>query len=116
MRDLGVSSVLGAIMMMGLLATLIPGAVLLRAAISDEMRTQRELAEQAAWCARHPTVGLPDCPANDPMPGYDCTEVELDTWLCTMTPVTPTPAVVTPQTPATPTMPVTPTVPNVPNV
>lgn len=82
--DAGVSAVLGGIMMIALMMTLIPGAVLMRGAISDEMEAQRMAAERAAWCARHPTVGPPTCEPIAPMPGYDCEETARGVWLCTM--------------------------------
>ena len=83
MRDEGVTAVLGTVLMLAVLATLIPGAMLLRAAISEEMDAQRAAAERAAWCARHPGVGPPTCELREPpMVGYDCAEVEADVWLC----------------------------------
>lgn len=85
MDDDGVSAVLGAFLMLALLATMLPGVMLLRAAVSDEMAAQREAAELAAWCARHPDIGPPDCPMRGPMPGYRCEEVELEVWVCSRT-------------------------------
>lgn len=81
-KDHGVSAVLGAFLMLALMATMLPGVILLRAAVSDEMAAQREAAERAAWCARHPDIGPPDCAARGPMPGYACEEVELEVWVC----------------------------------
>lgn len=82
-------------MMLAILMTLVPGMILLRGAIADEMDAQRAAAEQAAWCARNPAVGPPTCDERGPLPGYDCREVELNTWVCTptMSPVAPTPTV-----------------------
>ena len=78
-----VSSVLGAVLMLAVLMTLVPGMILLRGAISDEMDAQREAAERAAWCARNPAIGPPTCDDDGPMPGYACTEVQAGAWLCT---------------------------------
>lgn len=86
MDDDGVSAVLGTFLMLALMATMLPGVILLRAAVSDEMAAQREAAELAAWCARHPGIGPPDCPMRGPMPGYSCEEVELDVWVCSRAP------------------------------
>lgn len=81
--DTAVTAVLGAILMLALLMTLVPGAILLRGALSDEMQAQREAAERAAWCARHPDVGPPACdPRPPPMIGYECREVGPDVWVC----------------------------------
>lgn len=80
--DQGVTAVLGAILMLALMMTLIPGALMLRAAVSEEMEAHRAAAEQAAWCARRPEIGPPDCPDRGPMPGYLCREVELEVWVC----------------------------------
>lgn len=82
-RDEGVSAVLGALLMLAILMTLVPGLILMRDAIADEMEAQREAAERAAWCARNPSIGPPTCEDAGPLPGYDCREVELHTWLCT---------------------------------
>ena len=90
MRDTAVTPVLGTLLMLALLATLIPGAIILREAFSAEMEAQREAAEVAAWCARHPEIGPPDCPARGPMPGYACEEVEAEVWVCTRPPEAPT--------------------------
>lgn len=86
MDDDGVSAVLGAFLMLALLATMLPGVILLRAAVSDEMAAQREAAERAAWCARNPDIGPPGCAARGPMPGYACDEVELEVWVCSRAP------------------------------
>ena len=86
LRDDAVSSVLGAVMMLAVLMTLVPGMILLREAVSAEMDAQREAAERAAWCARNPAIGPPTCDEDGPMPGYACTEVEGDAWLCTLEP------------------------------
>ncbi|HET6405846.1 MAG TPA: hypothetical protein VFH78_14480 [Candidatus Thermoplasmatota archaeon] len=83
-RDRGVSAVLGAILMLAVLMTLVPGMLLLRDAVADEMSAQREAAERAAFCARNPSVGPPACDNAGPMPGYDCRAVDgIDAWLCT---------------------------------
>lgn len=82
MHDDGVTPVLGTIMMLALMATLVPGALLMRAAMAEEMEAHRSAAEHAAWCARHPEVGPPDCDARGPMPGYSCEEVEVGLWVC----------------------------------
>ena len=80
--DDAVSAVLGAILMLALMMTLVPGAIMLRAAVSEEMDAQREAAERAAWCARRVDIGPPACPERGPMPGYSCTEVDMDVWVC----------------------------------
>lgn len=89
-HDGGVSTVLGALLMLAVMMTLVPGMILLRSAISDEMDAQREGAERAAWCARNPSVGPPACPSSGPLPGYECKEIEADAWLCTAAIPTPT--------------------------
>jgi hypothetical protein len=98
MTDDAVSSVLGSVLMLSILAMLLPGALLLKGAIGDEMSAQREAAEHAAYCARHPEVHAPACPPSGPMEGYDCREVEADTWLCSPS----APTAVTPPVNATP--------------
>lgn len=93
MEDDAVSSVLGAILMLALMMTLVPGAIILREAVSAEMDAQREAAERAAFCARNPLVGPPMCEPFSAVPGYACVEVEGGAWLCTpqnATPTTPT--------------------------
>ena len=82
MRDDGVSSVLGALLMLAVTMTLVPGVLMLRAAWADEMEAQKEAAERAAYCARNPAVGPPTCEARTIMDGYDCHEVGGGTWLC----------------------------------
>lgn len=107
--------------MLALMMTLVPGAVLLRQAMSDEMDAQREAAERAAFCARHPHAKTMGCDRMGPMPGYACEQAATDVFVCvpealdpkdiprlvpapppaaTPTPATPTPA--TPTPPATP--------------
>jgi hypothetical protein len=85
MRDDAVTPVLATIMMLALMATLIPGAILMRDAFSAEMEAHREAAEHAAWCARNPDIGPPDCASRAPMRGYECAEVESGVWVCTRT-------------------------------
>lgn len=107
MDEEGVSSVLGTLLMMGLMMTLLPGAIMMKSAWDDEMAAQREASERAAYCARHADVGPPTCDAREPMVGYDCRAVEAGAWLCTArngttpTPPTPTPIVVQGPTPVT---------------
>lgn len=91
--DEGVSAVLGTIMMLALMMTLVPGAMLLRSAVSEEMEAYRSAAERAAWCARHVEIGPPDCPYEGPMPGYDCAEVEAEVWVCSRPPTVAVPTV-----------------------
>lgn len=103
------SSVLGTLLMMAVMLTLLPGALMLRAAWEDEMTAQREASERAAYCARHPDVGRPACVPREPMAGYDCRSVEAGAWLCTpqngTIPSVPTPPAPTPtSTPTTPTL------------
>lgn len=81
--DEGVSAVLGAILMLALMMSLVPGAMLLRQAMSDEMAAQREAAERAAFCARHPASRVVDCREFGPLPGYRCEETATDVFLCT---------------------------------
>jgi hypothetical protein len=78
----GVSAVLGCILMLALMMSLVPGALLLRQAMSDEMAAQREAAERAAFCARHPGSKVADCRDIGPMPGYRCEETATDVFLC----------------------------------
>lgn len=80
--DAGISTVLGTMLMLALMLTLVPGAMLMRAAVSDEMQAQREAAERAAYCARHERVGPPTCKEATPMRGYDCVETEGGVWVC----------------------------------
>lgn len=82
MRDDGVSAVLGSILMLSLTVMMVPSAVLLKQAVVDEMDAHREAAERAAWCARHPERGPPDCPDAAPMPGYACEPLARDRWVC----------------------------------
>lgn len=96
--DVAVSSVLGAVLVLALMLTLVPGAVMMRAAVSDEMEAQREAAELAAFCARNPAIGPPTCDARGPLPGYACQETQVDVWVCTR-PSVPT---VSPPVPSTP--------------
>lgn len=79
----GVSAVLGSLLMLAVMMTLVPGMILLRGAIADEMAAQREAAQRAAWCARNPSIGPPTCEAQGPLIGYECEEVGADAWLCT---------------------------------
>ena len=113
MGDGGVTAVLGAILMLALMMTLVPGALLLRQAIGEEMAAQREAAELAAFCARHPNARNAGCEAYGPLPGYRCEETASDVFLCVPSsapvPTLPAPAAV----PTTP--PVTPVVPPAPN-
>ena len=69
-------------MMLAVLMTLVPGMILMRDAVAAEMEAQRLAAERAAWCARNPSVGPPACEDLGPLPGYECREIELDTWVC----------------------------------
>jgi hypothetical protein len=82
LRDGGVSSVLGTLLMLALMMTLIPGVLMLRAAWSSEMEAQREAAETAAYCARNPAVGPPTCAERTVLQGYACHEVGGGTFLC----------------------------------
>lgn len=82
MRDDGATAVLGALLMMALMMSLVPSAMMLRTAIADEMQAQREAAERAAWCARHPEIKPPTCPDTGPLPGYECELVAADAWVC----------------------------------
>jgi len=78
-----VTSVLGTILMLSLLAMMLPGALMLKASVEDEMAAQRDAAEHAAYCARNPGIGPPACPAPGPMPGYACTQVaSTRSWVC----------------------------------
>lgn len=81
-RDEGVSAVLGGILMIALMMTLVPGAVMLRQAMSDEMAAQREAAERAAFCARHPGSKAMGCPSVGPLPGYRCEAAATDVFVC----------------------------------
>lgn len=78
----GVAAVLGAVLMLALMMTMVPGAMLLRTAVVDEMAAHREAAERAAFCARNPEVAPPACPEQGPLPGYSCDPVAGGTWLC----------------------------------
>lgn len=105
MDEEGVTAVLGTVLMLALLLTLLPGAIMMRAAVSEEMDAQREAAELAAYCARNPDVGPPVCDQRGPLPGYQCAQTELDVWVCTRpapTPVVIAPAVTTAPTVSTP--------------
>lgn len=82
MRDEGATAVLGALLMMALMMSLVPSAMMLRTAIADEMQAQRDAAERAAWCARHPEVKPPTCPERGPLPGYECEPLAADAWIC----------------------------------
>ncbi|HUR69198.1 MAG TPA: hypothetical protein VM370_08125 [Candidatus Thermoplasmatota archaeon] len=82
MTDRAVSSVLGTMLMLAIMATLIPITMMTRQAVSDELQAQREAAERAAFCARNPLVGPPTCVAHGPLPGYTCTTTGADVWVC----------------------------------
>lgn len=73
---------LGSVLMLSVMAMLIPGALMMKAAIGAEMDAQREAAEKAAFCARHPEIKPPQCDARGPLPGYQCREVDVDAWVC----------------------------------
>jgi hypothetical protein len=92
--------------MLALMMTLVPGALLLRQAMSDEMAAQREAAERAAFCARHPNSRVVDCEGFGPLPGYHCEETATDVFLCV--PSDPLPAVTPPATVPVPSPTVTP--------
>lgn len=81
-RDGAVSAVLGGVLMLALMMTLVPGAVLLRQAMSDEMDAQREAAERAAFCARHPGSKAMGCDKAGPLPGYACEQAATDVFVC----------------------------------
>ena len=106
-EDAGVSAVLGAILMLALMMTLVPGALLLRQAMSEEMAAQREAAELAAFCARHPQAKNAGCEAFGPLPGYRCEETATDVFLC-MPADAPVPTVAAPTAPAPSPAPVAP--------
>lgn len=89
MRDNAVTAVLGGVLMIALMMMMVPSALMLRAALVDEMDAQREAASRAAWCARNPTHGPPTCPEAGPMPGYDCEPVDEAAWVCTKSPTPP---------------------------
>ena len=82
MRDEGATAVLGAVLMLSLMLMMVPSAVMLKSAISEEMDAQREAAERAAWCARHPEIGPPACVERGPLPGYRCEALAGGAWLC----------------------------------
>ena len=81
--------------MIALMLTLVPGAVLLRQAMSDEMQAQREAAERAAFCARHPNSKAVDCKYSGPIPGYRCEETATDVFVCVPDGIEAVPTVVT---------------------
>ena len=112
--DEGVSAILGGILMLALMMTLVPGAILLREAMSDEMAAQREAAERAAFCARHPHSKVMDCKGMGPLPGYRCEETATDVFLCMpeAAPL-PDPALATPSAPAPSPLPTVPSAPTV---
>lgn len=68
--------------MLALMMTLVPGAVLLKQAVDDQMAAQREAAERAAFCARHPSSKAMGCNRMGPLPGYACEEAATDVFVC----------------------------------
>ena len=82
MRDDGATAVMGAVLMLSLMMMMVPSAVMLKSALTDEMNAHREAAERAAWCARHPETGPPTCVLRGPLPGYRCDTIGGDAWLC----------------------------------
>lgn len=68
------SAVLGTVLMLGMMMSLVPGMIMLKNSVADQMSAQRELAERAAYCARNPNVGPPTCFYEKSIPGYECSE------------------------------------------
>lgn len=68
------SAVLGTMLMLGLMASMIPGAIIMVNSWNDAISASTEAAQLAAWCARHPEAG-PErgCPETRDMAG--CTRV-----------------------------------------
>jgi hypothetical protein len=71
----GASAVVGSVLMLALTVGLAASAVPMFHAFGDEMDAQRVAAEQAAWCARHPSATNGSCSIygnGAAPPGYAC--------------------------------------------
>ena len=84
--DRGVTAVLGAILMLAIMMPLIIVALIWAgaeedafAAKTDEAMAYADASRKAAWCARHPNVGPPECP--EELPGWVCQSVR-DALVC----------------------------------
>lgn len=82
MKDEAVTPILGTLLMLALMMTLVPGAIMLKNEWSkvqnaqyEAMQTEREAWEKEAFCNRNPSMGSPDCPQNDFLSRWNCQEM-----------------------------------------